>query len=219
MRYGVVEEIHKEPKPEFPDPLPDAADAKKAESKRRDRALADWRERWVYHVRVIDEDKDGTIHWDADGPIKKYCINMESANADQDTERCHWVLVAFGKLGVLETPDDHTFIVNLRDPIPYFPNVVAFYPMFPVNRTCIEDHGSPMWTKAENIVSNGPFKLQFRLLRDRLRLVKNEDYHAANPNGFNTVDFMSVEKNTTAMNMYETGQLQWITDPPVDPFG
>ena len=215
MRYGVVEEIDKEPEPEFPKPLPDQPDKKKQEVKRRDKILADWRERWVYHVRVIAEEADGKIDWNADGETYKYCVNLESKVADQETERCHWVLVAFGKLGVLETPDDHTFIVNLRDPIPYFPNVVAFYPMFPVNRKCVEEHGSPMWTKAENIVTNGPFKLQFRLLRDRLRLMKNEDYHAVNEQGFDTVDFMSVEKNTTAMNMYETGQLQWITDPPL----
>lgn len=215
MHYGVVETIDKEAEPQFEQPLPDSPDAKKAENQRRSRILADWRERWVYNVRVIPEDSNGNVDWNADGEIRKYCVNLESKVADESTQRCHWVLVAFGKLGVLETPDDHTFIVNLKDPIPYFPNVVAFYPMFPVNRTCIEQHGSPMWTKAENIVTNGPYKLQFRLLRDRLRLFKNEDYHAVNKNGFNTVDFMSVEKNTTAMNMYETGQLQWITDPPL----
>ena len=215
IRYGVIQRIDKEPKPEFPEPLPESPEEKKAENIRRDKILADWRERWVYHVRVIKEDDSGRVDWDADGEIEKFCVNLASAVADESTVRCHWVLVAFGKLDVLETPDDHTFIVNLRDPIPYFPNVVAFYPMFPVNRKCIETHGAPMWTKAENIVTNGPFKLQFRLLRDRLRLVRNEDYHDVNPDGFKTVDFMSVEKNTTAMNMYETGQLQWITDPPL----
>jgi oligopeptide transport system substrate-binding protein len=215
MVYGVVTAIDKEPEPQFPDPLPAAADDRKETLKQRDKVLADWRERWVYHVRQIEPATDGSIDWEAEGETAKFCVNMASKVADQTTTRCHWVLVAFGKLGVLETPDPHTFIVHLRDPVPYFPNTVAFYPTFPVNRKCIETHGSPLWTKPENIVSNGPYKLQFRLLRDRLRLVKNEDYHAVNPQGFNTIDFMAVEKDSTAMNMYETGQLQWVTDPPL----
>ncbi len=215
MRFGVVEKIETEPEPEFPQPLPESPIARQVESKRRAKIMADWRDRWVHCVRVIEPDENGDVDWEADGKIEKFCVNMTSEVADEATQRCHWVLVAFGKLGVLETPDDHTLIVNLRDPIPYFPNVVAYYPTFPVNRKCIETYGSPMWTKPEHIVSNGAFKLQFRLLRDRLRLVKNEDYFDVNKDGFDTVDFMSVEKDTTAMNMYETGQLQWITDPPL----
>lgn len=215
MRYGVVEQIDREPEPYFEQPLPESPEAKQAETKRRDALLAEWRERWVYHVRVIEPDAEGRVDWEQPGAIQKFCRNPESLLFDDETQRAHWVLVALGKLGVLETPDDHTFVVHLKDPIPYFPNTVAFYPTFPVNRRCIETYGAPMWTKPGNIVTNGPFKLQFRLLRDRLRLEKNEDYFAVNEDGFETVDFMSVGKNTTAMNMYETGQLQWVTDPPL----
>ena len=34
----------------------------------------------------------------------------------------------------------------------------------------------PQWTYAENIVSNGPYRVAFRRIRDRIRLVKNEHY-------------------------------------------
>ena len=134
--------------------------------------------------------------------------------ADADTERTHAVMVAFGKLGGLETPDAKTFIVHLRYPIPYFPNLCAYYPTFPVNKRCVETYGAPLWTKAANIVTNGPYQLAERRLRDRLRLVKNESYFNPNPNGFATVDYMSLEGENTALNMYETGQIDWVTEPP-----
>ena len=55
-----------------------------------------------------------------------------------------------------------------------FLSLVGYYPLFPVPRQCVEKFGSPEWTKPENIVCNGPFKPQFRHLRDRTRVKKNE---------------------------------------------
>ena len=173
-------------------------------------ALAAWQEKWIYHVDVANENEDGSVDWD--GETKSQQFSVEPSG---DVQRTHGVLVAFGKLGGLETPNDETFVVHLTDPIPYFPNLCAYYPLFPVNQNCVQTHGAQKWTKAENIVTNGPYKLQTRRLRDRLRLVKNEDYFDVNPDGFNSIDFMSVESLNTALNMYETGQIQWVTDPPV----
>ncbi len=173
-----------------------------------------WSEQFVYVVDVAEVAPDGTVGWDGATTRQTFTSAVDSPLADQDTQRTHGVLVAFEKLGGLETPDDRTLIVNLNDPLPYFPNLVAFYTLFPVHRGCIEEHGNPLWTKAENIVTNGPYKLQLRRLRDRLRLVKNEDYHDADRVALRTVDFLSMEGENTALNMYETGQLHWVTNPP-----
>ena len=205
MRYGTLREIAKPPEPK-----PD----KDASEKEIEEALTDWQETWVYHIDVANENPDGTVDWDGETKQQTFAYNLESSEAKPDTQRTHAVMVAFGKLGGMETPDDKTFVVHLKDPIPYFPNLCAYYPTFPVNRKCIETHGTPLWTKAENIVSNGPYTLSKRLLRDRLRLIKNQSYFNINPKGFNTVDFLSMEGQNTALNMYETGQLHWVTDPP-----
>lgn len=205
MLYGTLREIVKPPEPELADDLGD---------EERENAMLDWQQQWVYRVDVAKENADGEVQWDDDVKSQTFTVDLNSTAADENTQRCHAVMVAFGKLGSLETPDDRTFIVHLKDAVPYFPNLASYYPLFAVNRKCVETFGSPLWTKAENIVTNGPFKLGFRRLRDRLRLVKNEDYHAVNPNGFDTVDFLSMEGQNTALNMYETGQIQWVTDPP-----
>jgi oligopeptide transport system substrate-binding protein len=200
VRYGVLEEIAEaELSEEETAGLDDSQIA----------ALQDERRR--FRVKIVEEQADGTIDWEAEGSSQWFAQNTQG---DPEVTRVHHVLVAFGKLGTLETPDPQTFVVHLQNATPYFPNVVAFYPLYPVNRQCVEAHGSPMWTKADNIVTNGPYRLEFRRLRDRLRVRKNSDYWNASETHLETVDFMSVTGQTTALNMYETGQLHWVTDPP-----
>ncbi|MGB7345165.1 MAG: peptide ABC transporter substrate-binding protein [Pirellulaceae bacterium] len=205
MLYGTLRQIDKPDKPSV------KADATDKEIKT---AEADWQDSWVYHIDIAKELGDGTVTWDGDTKSQTFARNVKSSTAKPSTQRCHAVMVAFGKLGGLETPDDETFIVHLKDAIPYFPNLAAYYPTFPVNRKCVETYGSPLWTKSPNIVTNGPYKLLERRLRDRLRLVKNENHFDVNEKGFDTIDYLSMEGQNTALNMYETGQLDWVTDPP-----
>ena len=168
----------------------------------------------VYVVDLVKLEPDGDVVWQEIVDRKSFSRVVPSFAADSGMQPAHGVLVAFDKLGGLETPDDRTFVVNLESPIPYFPNLTAFYTLFPVNRSCIEKHGSPLWTKPENIVTNGPYKLQLRRLRDRLRLVKNQDYFDAQSVGLSSVDFLSMEGENTALNMYEAGEIDWVTQPP-----
>jgi oligopeptide transport system substrate-binding protein len=110
--------------------------------------------------------------------------------------------------------DDHTLQFTLENPTPYFLTLVGFYPLFPVQQKCVETFGSPDWTDVENIVCNGPFKPEFRHLRDRTRVVKNEHYWDRDNVKLNSVDFLAVESSTTALNLYLTGEVDWIYDVP-----
>jgi oligopeptide transport system substrate-binding protein len=75
----------------------------------------------------------------------------------------------------------------------------------------VETYGSPHWTDAENIVTNGAYTVGFRRIRDRVRMVKNPYYWNRDEVAFGVIDALSVESLTTAFNMYETGQVDWIT--------
>src|SRR4029079_14983038 len=86
-------------------------------------------------------------------------------------------------------------------------------PYFPVNRDCVEQFARD-WTKPENIVSNGAFRLQTRRLRDRIRLVKSDTYWDRDSVRLNIVDAMAVESLTTGLNLYLTGQVDWIEYVP-----
>ena len=205
MRYGTLRDIIKPDKPKV--------DANASEEA-RERDELDWQDSWVYVVDVVTPDAGGNINWQGDATTMKFSASSKVANSDDSIERTHGVMVDFAHEGGAQALDDKTFQVTLNNSVPYFLNLVAYYPLFPLNRKCIETHGAPMWTKAENLISNGPFKLQFRRLRDRVRVAKNKNYWNADSVSFNTVDFVSLESQNTALNMYETGQLQWIYDLP-----
>lgn len=116
------------------------------------------------------------------------------------------------KVGV-SAPDPWTFVVKLREPQAYFIYLTAFYPSFPVHRETVEAHPKD-WHKPEHFVGNGPFTLERRLIRDRLRLVKNEHYWDAENVALQSVDLLPIEDLTTALNLYLTGVCDWITDVP-----
>src|SRR5690606_31716331 len=95
------------------------------------------------------------------------------AHYDGKVEGCMHVLPDFEKTVGVQATDDRTLVVTLNASTPYFSELVAFYTLYPVHRPSIEKHGSPRWTKPENLVGNGPYTMEFRRIRDRIRLKKN----------------------------------------------
>jgi oligopeptide transport system substrate-binding protein len=205
IRYGILKSVEKPPEPVLPDEV-----TKEEKSK----ALVDWQAKWLYTVEIAEQDGE-EILWDRISQTQSFTKDLTSPLATAQTQRVHQVLVAFDQLGGVEAPDASTLIVRLRDPLPYFPYLASYYPLYPVPRHCIEKYGKPMWTRPENIVTCGPYKVGMRLLRDRVRLVKDELWYDADITSINTIDAMSIESQNTALNMYETGELDWVTDPPV----
>ncbi len=118
-----------------------------------------------------------------------------------------------GDIG-LRAPDDLTFIVRLESPCPYFLNLVAFYPLYPVCRSCIERHGPSEWLKPERLVSNGPFRVRERSLKDRIRLERNPFYWDRKNVAVGTIDALAIDSPITALNLYLTGAADWINVVP-----
>ncbi len=110
--------------------------------------------------------------------------------------------------------DSHTLVVELAEPTPYFLHVCGFYPLAPVPMHVIEKHGSPGWTKIENIVCSGPYRLQFRRLRDRVRMVRNETSYRADEVSLEVVDALAIDSGATALAMFETAAVDWATNLP-----
>jgi oligopeptide transport system substrate-binding protein len=126
---------------------------------------------------------------------------------------CRQVLLDFREVGIAVI-DERTVRYTLENPTPYFLNLLGFYPLFPVQRACVERHGSPQWTDLDKIVCNGPFLPEFRRIRDRTRLRKNPEYWNRDEIRLNTVDVLSVESVNTELNLYLTGKCDWIYDIP-----
>jgi len=113
--------------------------------------------------------------------------------------------------------DRYTLEMVLASPTSYFLHLLTFYPLFPVNRTNLEsarerwpDDWRIQWLKPENIITNGPYKVLERRVNDRIRLVKNEHYWDADNVAFETVDALATENYFTMLNLYLTGEVDWI---------
>lgn len=152
---------------------------------------------------------------DVDGQERCYVIGDASRGDEipNDAEPCRMVTLDFDEVGI-RVVDDRTLVTELENPTPFWLQLLGFYPLFPVHRGCLEEHGAPDWTRPENIVTNGPYRIGFRRPRDRVRLVKNESYWNKDNVRLETIDALCVEKSTTSLNMYMLGDVDWIEEPP-----
>jgi oligopeptide transport system substrate-binding protein len=110
---------------------------------------------------------------------------------------------------------DRTLEVVLEHPTPFFPELCAFYVFKPVRKDVIEKHGN-QWTRPENIVVNGPFKLAEWKPTDSLTLERNPKYWDAAKVRLPKIKFLPIENRSTAWNLYKDDKCDWVTTIPMD---
>jgi oligopeptide transport system substrate-binding protein len=123
------------------------------------------------------------------------------------------VLLDFSEVGI-RAIDERTLEIRLDNPTHYFLDLLAFYPLAPVNQKCLEKYGKPAWTKPANIITNGAFRLQEHRIRDRIRLVKSDTYWDRDHVKISVADALATDDRITALNLYLTGSVDWVTQPP-----
>ena len=124
----------------------------------------------------------------------------------------------FDQLVGVEVLDDRTLRVTLERRIPYFLEVAATWPLFPLHRETLRAHmrvdphtlrlrRDPQWTKPDTIVSNGPYRLAAWEFKRRLRLQANPHYWNADMVGPETVELTNFQDANTMFIAYEARQL------------
>jgi oligopeptide transport system substrate-binding protein len=168
-------------------------------------------------VRIVDrgeDERDFVVEIDGNEKTFRPVDDVGAKNNPlEGMAWCRQVLLDFDEVGV-KVLDDYTLEVTLENPTHFFLGLLGYYPLFPVPQHCIEKHGTPDWIKEENIVSNGPYRVEFRRIRDRIRMVKNEHYWNRENVKLETIDALAVESLTTALNLFLTGEVDWIGDLP-----
>ena len=108
--------------------------------------------------------------------------------------------------------NDRTLEVRLRKPIVFFPSITTFMVTFPLRRDVVEKFGE-RWTEPGTIVTNGPFVLDEWRHEYKLTLRPNPYYNGPRP-ALGTVVMFIVNESTTALMLYETGDLEMAHLPP-----
>jgi ABC-type oligopeptide transport system substrate-binding subunit/class 3 adenylate cyclase len=76
----------------------------------------------------------------------------------------------------VQAVDELTLAVELEEPAAHFLQLLAFKVMYPVPTHVVEAHGEA-WSHVENIVANGPFRLQAWRRGEAMVLLRNPIYH------------------------------------------
>ena len=105
----------------------------------------------------------------------------------------------------IEAPDDLTLRVRLTGPAPYFPDLVSYVAYSPVPRWAVDKHGD-QWTRPGKIVTNGPFRLDKWLERDRVELSKSPTFWDAEHIALNGVVVYLTDSEAAVRTLYDTGQ-------------
>lgn len=204
---------------------PDPAPVPNLAAEERDRIAADRKRLSVYTLEEKARGIDGELAPDWDAPGRTLRVSkatraelravLEWKNDDfSDVVTCTHVLLDFDSRVGVRAADDHTLIVKLHSPTPFFQELTTFYPLSPMNRRCVEQFGSPAWTKPENIVTNGTYLLADRRIRDRIRLVKNPRHWDAANVRLEVIDALPIKSRLTGLNMFLSGELDWNHAPP-----
>lgn len=112
----------------------------------------------------------------------------------------------------LSAPDERTIRITLARPTPYLPALVAQPPWFPVNPRVLDHFGATTkrgtpWTRAGNLVGNGPFILDEWTPNSRIVVAKNPNYWNADAVTLRQIVFFPNESPDTEEKDFRAGQL------------
>lgn len=122
--------------------------------------------------------------------------------------------------------DANTLEVKLVNPVAFFPDLMAFPTYAPRHKASMEkfrkidDKGrasyDDAYTRAENVVLNGPFVFEAWKPGQFVRLKKNEQYWDRATVKLNTVEMIVNNDPQSAFTQYDRKNVDWLADPSPD---
>lgn len=116
----------------------------------------------------------------------------------------------------IRAPSPDVLEVELASPAPHFLPLTAYYPLSPVHPPSVAASGGSALLAPDRLVSNGPYRLAGRWLRDRVRVERSELYWDAGAVEIPRIDYLAAESPTTLLNLFLTGEADWIARLPRD---
>jgi oligopeptide transport system substrate-binding protein len=107
--------------------------------------------------------------------------------------------------------DDYTLEVKLTGPAPYFLALLTHYTAYPVPRHVIDKVGN-QWSKPENMVVNGPYKLVEWIPNTHVKLTKNDAFWDAAALSFDNLTFYTQEDRAAVQKRFRAGEIDVAMD-------
>ncbi|WP_419471634.1 peptide ABC transporter substrate-binding protein [Gottfriedia acidiceleris] len=113
------------------------------------------------------------------------------------------------QLGV-KAIDDHTFEVQLKNPVPYFLDLITSPTFYPLNEKFVKEQGQKHGLEANTVLYNGPFVLKEWNHEQNFKLEKNPNYWDKAKVKLKEVNVNVVKDVSTAVNLYESKQIDIV---------
>jgi oligopeptide transport system substrate-binding protein len=105
--------------------------------------------------------------------------------------------------------------VYLQSPTAYFLALTALPEMMPVCKAVVSKNDKWAADLTNNYVTDGPFKLTQWSHNDKMVFVKNPTYWDKNAVKLTKITYLMVEDESTALSMYQSGQLDAAVSVPI----
>ncbi len=149
--------------------------------------------------------------------VKGYAeVNGGTPTGEKDAEGKDVMEYADPSTLAVEAPDDKTFVVTLTYDCPYFLEICAFPAAFPVREDVVSANPDGWTHNVETYISNGAYKLTQWDHNSQIIMAKNENYYDYDKLGPDTITFKLMDDNNAMLTGFNSGELDFIEDMPVD---
>lgn len=118
------------------------------------------------------------------------------------------------QLGV-KALDDKTFQVTLTKPIPYFIKMLSHPSTFALPEETVTKY-QEKWTKPENIVVSGAYKLSNWVINEKIELTRNTNYWNDEKTVINKVTYLPIADVNAEYNRFRTGEIDITAVVPLE---
>jgi oligopeptide transport system substrate-binding protein len=106
----------------------------------------------------------------------------------------------------VQAPDARTLVIQLENPTPYLPGLLAHPTAFPIPRHVYAKYGSA-WINPAHVVSNGAYKLVEWKAHEYVKAVKNPLFYDARNVAIDEVYYYPTDDQAAALKRYRAGEL------------
>ena len=108
--------------------------------------------------------------------------------------------------------DDKTLVIELEQPTPYFPSLLATHFFYPAHASLRHAPSDASSSSGSQIATNGPFALEKWLKHNELTAIPNPHYWDRSNVHLDQISLILLD-NPTALQLFQRGELEWTGSP------